>query len=124
MGLILTIIAVTLSILTLWMGFAYTLITRLFTFRFKALNKYFHDIALAIDQLGNVVMRDLFNQILITSKSGNKFGDEDEVISSVLGKNQEYNTLSSLGKVVVKILDFIDPNHSLNSIEQRKKQSN
>ncbi|MGI9542180.1 MAG: hypothetical protein ACR2MX_02915 [Cyclobacteriaceae bacterium] len=123
MGLLLTFIAILLSITTLWLGLAYTLITGLFTFRFRDINDYFFDIAVSIDQLGNVIMRDLFNQILITSSSQHKFGHEDEVISSVLGKNQIDQTLSGLGRVIVRILDYIDPDHSLNSIEHRKKIS-
>ena len=48
----------------------------------------FIGIAIAIDQLGNVVCGRMFNDILIT-KDGYKFGDEDETISSCIGKNKE-----------------------------------
>ncbi|MCF6349253.1 MAG: hypothetical protein L3J20_13320 [Flavobacteriaceae bacterium] len=42
---------------------------------------------LSIDQMGNVAMQDLFNDIF-TIKNGYQFGNEDETISSVLGKNE------------------------------------
>ena len=48
-----------------------------------------------------------------------QFGNEDETISSVLGKNERMQTLTGLGRVIVSILDFIDPNHALNSIEEK-----
>ena len=122
MGLLLTLTAIILSVTTLWLGLLYTLATRIFTIRFNEINRYFYDVAVSIDQLGNVIMRDLFNQILITSESPHNFGDEDEVISSVLGKNQQTHTLTGLGKFLVRFLNFLDPNHTLNSIEQREKE--
>ncbi len=73
-------------------------------------------IALGIDQLGNVVCARLFNFFLIT-KEGYQFGNEDETISSVLGKNKKQNTLRFLGKLLDLILDQIDRNHSIKSIE-------
>ena len=39
-----------------------------------------------------------------------------ETISSALGKNQRDKTLSKKGKLLVKILDFLDENHCENSI--------
>lgn len=39
-------------------------------------------------------------------------------ISSVLGKNQRDKTLSSTGKVLAGILDFIDKDHCKESIEE------
>lgn len=120
MGFILFLISLILSILTVPLGMVYTIFKLSFKFKFGVLfrvsNGYFYQFALAIDQLGNVAMQDLFNDILI-SHNGYKFGDVDETISSVLGKNERNGTLSGLGKMIVKILHFIDPNHALNSIE-------
>lgn len=122
MGFVLFLIAVILSILTVPFGMVYTIIKLSFRLKFGVLfrvsNGYFYRFALAIDQMGNVAMQDVFNDILISKESKNKFGNEDETISSVLGKNEKDNTLSRLGKMLVKILNFIDPNHALNSIEQ------
>jgi len=120
MGLILFLISLLLTILTVPLGMIYTVLKLSFQFKFGVLfrvsNGYFYQFALAIDQMGNVAMQDLFNDILIT-KNGYKFGDVDETISSVLGKNEKNGTLAGLGKLLVKILNFIDPNHALNSIE-------
>ena len=43
--------------------------------------------------------------------------NRDETISSAIGKNKQRNTLTILGVLMDKILDIIDPNHSLNSID-------
>lgn len=81
------------------------------------LGDYFYKSALAIDQLGNMMCMDIFNSLLIKDDS-TPFGDEDETISSVLGKNQIKNNLTKLGKGLNWILNKIDPNHSINSIEE------
>ena len=66
--------------------------------------------------MGNVVLQHLLNLLWI-KKEGYKFGNRDETISSVLGKNKQLNMLTGFGKGIDKSLDFIDPNHSLNSID-------
>jgi len=121
MGLILFIISVVLTVVTVPLGVLYTVVKFIsegkFALLFKVANGYFYHFALAIDQMGNVAMQDLFNDILI-KKGGYKFGDVNETISSVLGKNERLKTLASLGKALVMFLHFIDPNHALNSIEE------
>jgi hypothetical protein len=121
MGLFLFIISLILTTITVPFGIVYTVIKLIFKGKFAILfrvsNGYFYKFAVAIDQLGNVAMQDLFNDIFI-KRQGYKFGDEDETISSVLGKNERLEQLSGLGKAIVKFLDFIDPNHALNSIEE------
>jgi 8-oxo-dGTP diphosphatase len=79
------------------------------------LGEYFFKTALSIDQLGNVMCQDLFNSLLIKDDS-TPFGDEDETISSVLGKNLLKNNLTRTGKILDSILHLIDPNHSIKSI--------
>ena len=121
MGFLLFIISIVLTVLTVPLGMLYTVFKFIFNNKFvllfKVSNGYFYKFALAIDQMGNVAMQDLFNDIFII-KNGFRFGDEDETISSVLGKNERENTLSGFGKIIIKILNFIDPNHALNSIEE------
>lgn len=121
MGLLLFIIAVVLTIITVPLGILYGFMKCLLKFDLKALfrktNKYFRLLAISIDQMGNVAMQDLFDDILI-KKNGYKFGDVDETISSVLGKNERLKTLTGLGLLLVNFLNFIDPNHALNSIEE------
>lgn len=84
---------------------------------FKAVSDYFFKIAVSIDQLGNVISADLFNDIMI-KENGFKFGEEDETISSVIGRNYKANTLKPLGRSLRFYLDSIEKNHCINSIEQ------
>jgi hypothetical protein len=80
---------------------------------------YFFKIAQCIDQLGNVVNRAIFNDVLLKRNSKNAFGDNQETISSVIGKNLEDNTLSKAGLLLNKILNKIENNHSIISIEDK-----
>lgn len=73
-------------------------------------------LALAIDHFGNTVCRDLFNAIFIKGNC-HDFGDIRETISSVLGRNYRYGTLTRTGRVLVAILDAIDPGHVTKAIK-------
>lgn len=108
MGFILLIIAILLAVLLFPIGWIYSLLT--LRAKPSRLNIYAKTIALSIDQLGNVVLSNLFNDIMIT-KDGYQFGDEDETISKVLGVNKHYKTLKPLGKLLSWILNKIDRNH-------------
>lgn len=68
-----------------------------------------------IDQLWNVVCRDLFNDILI-KKGWHSFWDVRETISSVLWKNERTRTLTNTGQWLVKVLDTVEENHCQESI--------
>jgi len=76
---------------------------------------YFKSSAINLDKFGNREFRTLFNKTLAT---GHRFGDINETISSVLGKNQLTNTLTKGGKMLVWILDKIDKDHALKSINK------
>ena len=80
------------------------------------LNKYFYQTAIDIDRFGNSNFKTLWNSTLIKS-NGYMFGNIHETISSVLGKNQKNNTLTRSGKILVWILNTLDKNHCINSIE-------
>ena len=73
-------------------------------------------VEISIDQLVNVSMQYLLNHVMIVT-GGYKFGNRDETISSVIGKNIERNTLSKVGRLFNFVLDIIDAGHSLNSID-------
>jgi len=64
---------------------------------------YFRDSALTFDRLANREFRTLWNKTLILS-NGYQFGNIEETISGVLGKNIELKKLSRTGKVLVWIL--------------------
>ena len=88
---------------------------------FNALNVrkkgYFLDTAINIDRFGNREFRFSLNKYLITENSPFQFGNINETISSVLGKNQMFGHLTKFGKVICKILDTIDKNHCEKSIQ-------
>lgn len=73
---------------------------------------YFRSTALNIDRFSNREFRTLWNNSLI-KKQGHKFGDINESISGVLGRNLKTNTLTKAGKILVKILS---EKHVLDSI--------
>lgn len=77
---------------------------------------YFRSSALNLDKYGNRELRTLWNATLRKS-NGYKFGLIDETISGVLGKNKRANTLTRTGKVLAYILDRLDENHCINSID-------
>ena len=73
--------------------------------------------ALVFDEVGNVTMQHLLNDLLLIQKEHTYlFGNKNETISSVIGKNSLTNTLSPLGRALNSFLNFLDKDHSLNSI--------
>jgi ADP-ribose pyrophosphatase YjhB (NUDIX family)/uncharacterized membrane protein len=115
-GVLLFIISLILVVLTVPLGFIYGVCYKIVTKGLTGLGEYTLKIAVSIDQLGNVIMQYLLNLLWIR-KGGYKFGNRDETISSALGRNKVLGTLTPFGKAIDKILDLIDPNHSLNSID-------
>jgi hypothetical protein len=71
-------------------------------------------LAIGINQLGNATCSELFNDTLI-KKDGYRFGNPDDTISRVLGKNKETNTLTKTGRFFADILNKIDKNHVENA---------
>lgn len=80
-------------------------------------NQYFKETAIDIDRFGNRNFRTFLN-VTMRVENGYNFGDERETISSALGKNQRYQTLSCLGKSICFILDTLDKNHCKKSIKE------
>lgn len=115
-AVLLFLMAIILVIFTVPIGFVYGIGHTLFTRGFRGLGEYVLKIAISLDQLGNVLMQYLLN-VLWIKKRGYLFGNRDETISSAVGRNKQLNTLTGFGRVIDKILDTIDPNHSLNSID-------
>ena len=118
-SIILFFVAILIFSIVFPIGLIYQIIT-LFKKRNLSiyLSDYFFKLAQCVDQLGNVAYRGLFNGVLITKESKAAFGDNQETISSVIGKNLEDNTLSKTGIWLNKILNIIEPNHSIISIEE------
>lgn len=114
LSFILAFIAILLVFLCGGLFFMFSVLYRSFC---GNLGAYFWSLALSLDQLGNVIAQDVFNLLLI-KKGGISFGNEDETISSVLGKNKLDNKLTRLGKGLDYILNKIDKNHTIKSIEK------
>jgi len=116
-SLLLFCIAFVLLVTTAPIGFVYTLIRQIVLFKLQWLTIYFTEVALVLDEAGNVVMQHLLNDVLlIKNKNTYYFGNKKETISSVIGKNSLSATLAPLGKALNAFLNFIDKGHTLNSI--------
>ena len=110
-------IALILLTTTAPIGFIYTIVRQILVNKVKTLSLYFTEIALVLDEAGNVVMQHILNDFLLIKKRDTYyFGNKKETISSVIGKNYLTQTLSPLGLALNSFLNFIDKGHSLNSI--------
>ena len=86
-------------------------------FRKGKLSHYFYDVALSLDQAGNVICQDLFNDIM-AHPDGYRFGDEDDTVSEVLGVNLYHFDevrLYGTGRFLAWLLDKIDDRHTYNA---------
>ena len=71
---------------------------------------FFKAIAISIDVFGGVAFSGMFNNLLLVNQIY-RFGSPYETISEVLGWAQYYNDLTYTGKLLVKVLDWLDENH-------------
>jgi hypothetical protein len=83
----------------------------------KVTDTYWYQHAVAVDIFGNYAFRATWNLIFRT-KEGYLFGKIGETISSALGKNQRDGTLTAVGKVMCFILDTLDKDHCIKSIQE------
>ena len=112
MGILLTLIAYTLIAVLAPFAIVWAFVKSIFGS--TRLNEYFYDVALSMDQTGNVLCSPLFNSLLKT-KDGYSFGNPDETVSHVLGVNKLNGTLKLLGKLVAGCLNKIEKNHVENA---------
>ena len=110
-------IAMFLFLITAPFGFLYAVIRQSCIKSVNSLTVYFLELALAIDNAGNVLMQHVLNDLLlIKNEKTYLFGNKMETISSVIGKNLLSHTLSSTGLALNAFLHWLDKDHSLNSI--------
>jgi len=114
-GLLVLIVASVLLYLLLPIVSIFMIIKYLFTGDKRMITVWFWRTARAIDVFANVNGAEFFDAIFIRD-GGYKFGNPKETISSVIGKNQVNNTLSIAGKILRWMLDKIDKDHCINSI--------
>lgn len=117
-GLFLLIISTVLKVALSPLLYSYGAIRSLFKGGF---NQWNFDLAVAKDQYGNTLGKWIFTDLLITKESKNHFGNVDETISSVIGKNKREGTLTLLGKFIDGVLNVIDPNHSIKAIDDTEE---
>ena len=113
-SIILFVVAVVLFSIVAPLGFLFALLSFGKGY-WKKLQKYLYSIAITIDQSGNVIGAPLFNWAL-RKEEGHPFGNEDETISSAVGRNKQMGTLTITGMILDWILNKIDPNHSIDAI--------
>jgi len=119
---LLFLIAVFLLSVTAPIGFIFALLQKLFTRKIQSLRDYLLEVALVLDQAGNVIMQHFLNAVLLKKlPNAYLFGNKKETISSVIGKNSLMDSLTSAGQLLNGFLNAIDKNHTLNSIEENIK---
>lgn len=116
MEFLLLVIAILLLYILAPVVSIFVIVKHLITGDWKLAKVWFYATAFEIDKLGNFMGAPLFNEVLIKT-GGYKFGHRNETISSVLGKNYRDGTLTKVGNGIRWILDKIDENHCLNSID-------
>ena len=105
------------SISIAFLAFLYAVIRQTLSKSVNSLSVYFLELALALDNAGNVLMQHVLNDLLlIKNEKTYLFGNKMETISSVIGKNLLSNTLSPMGLALNAFLHWLDKDHSLNSI--------
>jgi len=77
------------------------------------LKEYYHQLAFADDQKGNVLCRDVFNDWFLRNKLGRKeYGSPDLTVSHVTGVNEHKGMLTFWGRLLAGILNAIDEDHT------------
>jgi hypothetical protein len=88
------------------------------------LDDYFHTIALSDDQRGNVVCRDLFNDLMIKRSTPAidryDYGHEDQTVSHVTGVNEKSGYLGWIGIALAWALNRYDPGHTQRAAENEQ----
>ena len=106
MGILLFILSIIIGSILIPLGFVYGFTKNLLGINYKSLK-----MALWIDIGANVFCAELFNDTLINNKSLNPFGYTYQTISEVLGINNQLLNMTKMGKLVVNLLNYLDPYH-------------
>ena len=119
-NLILAIVATILSFIIIPLALLYALFytwkskNNILEFIENVLLKY----SIGLDQIGNATCYIFLNNVIIKDNTIHSFGNIDETISSVIGKNKLKNNLTIFGIILDEILNItLGKNHSINSIE-------
>lgn len=77
----------------------------------KYMSEYYLVLAISIDQTGNVLCKDLFNDWMLKDSKRYKYGHPDQTVSHVTGVNYNKKNLRLIGKILAFILNRIEKNH-------------
>ena len=99
------------------MGIVYSVKDIYNRFFWVTLNSKLYKSATLISHLGNVWMKELLNDVCVT-KDGTPYGDEDDSISDITGRNQRDGTLTKTGIGLAKSLNLLGKDHALESIDE------
>lgn len=106
-----------LKIILAPIGYIYGTVSSLFKGGIKEWNEWNKQLAIAKDQYGNGLMKYILNDSAI-NEGGCQFGNIDETISSVLGKNKRKNKLKPFGRFLSSLLNGIDKHHVEDAIDE------
>lgn len=121
-GLTLFLVSVIIAFIFTALSFIIQPIYHLINFKWQTginkMGQWFKNLAISIDQFGNVSSSTVLN-ITLRKKGGIDFGEIDDTVSYVLGRNKYHRSLTFLGHVIVGILHLIDRNHVEKAINSK-----
>ena len=124
-NIILVLTALTFNVLLTGVFLIYNVVLMFVGFKFltglKNLSTYFYTIAVSLDQYSNVTLYPVLNKFLIKGDNVILFGNEDDTISYVIGRNKYKNSLTKFGKFWAWFLDAVDKNHLDKTIASKIK---
>jgi len=109
-GYLLFLIARVVVVLSSPLGVLYTLIRRVVLGQSKTLGKYYIDMAYLYDVFVNVCWGDFFNDVF-KKWNAYPYGDHQDSISRVLGKNKALQQLTRFETWVANWLNKLDRDH-------------
>jgi len=82
------------------------------------LGDWFKKLAISIDQFGNASSATMLN-FALRKKGGIDFGDEDDNISYIIGRNYYHNSLTIFGHLIRIMLHLIDRHHVQKAVDKK-----
>lgn len=120
-GFIHLVAAIIIGSILLPIGFLYSVFKKLLE-GIVFIDAYLYSVAYNINRFSTFICADLYNDTLIKRRidpikeSKYLFGKRTVSISYHIGKNYEFNSLSKAGKILNKILNFIEKDHTKKTV--------
>lgn len=117
-GLIHLVAAIIIGSIVLPIGFLYSFFKKLL----EGIDAYLYSVAYNINRFSTFICADLYNDTFLKRRidpikeSKYLFGKRTVSISYHIGKNYEFNSLSKTGKILNKILNFIEKDHTKKAV--------